>query len=259
MNDLRITLMQSELVWESPETNMLRFSEKFELLKNKTDLVILPEMFTTGFSMTPQHVAETWPGKTLEWMKKESMRFDFAICGSIMTEEKGEYYNRFIWAAPDGTLKYYDKRHLFRMGGETNVYSPGEEHLIIKYKEWRIAPFICYDLRFPVWNRNKNHYDLAVYVANWPAVRYKVWEKLLMARAIENQCYVAGVNRVGVDGRELAYSGNSMVINARGEIDFALTPGIDEYKTINLSLSALQQFREKFPVFADADNFEIKL
>lgn len=259
MSNLRITLMQWKLIWEEPEANMMRFSEQFEFLKGTTDVVILPEMFTTGFSMAPEKVAEQWPGKTLDWMKKESARFGFALCGSIMIQDGGNFYNRFIWVDPDGKVEFYDKRHLFQMGGEHEIYTPGNSLVVVNYKQWRIAPFVCYDLRFPVWSRNRNNYDLAIYVANWPAARYQVWEKLLMARAIENQCYVAGVNCVGKDGREITYSGHSMMINPRGEQALALTPGIEEAKTTDISLDRLNKFREKFPVMTDADDFELKI
>ncbi len=259
MNNLRLTLMQWNLEWEDPAANRLRFSEQFEFLKGTTDVVILPEMFTTGFSMAPEKVAEQWPGATIDWIREEAVRFGFAICGSIMVKEHGQFFNRFVWVDAEGTIQFCDKRHLFQMGGEDKVYSAGNKQIVIEYKGWRIAPYICYDLRFPVWTRNRNNYDLAIYVANWPAVRYKVWEKLLMARAIENQCYVAGVNRVGVDGRELAYSGNSVMINPRGETKLALTPGIEEAKTVDISLDELNRFREKFPVMTDADDFELNL
>ncbi|WP_462280608.1 amidohydrolase [Salinivirga cyanobacteriivorans] len=259
MDKLRVTLMQWDLIWEDPAANRLRFSEQFEFLKGKTDLVILPEMFTTGFSMSPEKVAETWPGESVEWLRKEAVRFGFVICGSTMIKDGERFYNRFVWADARGNIEFNDKRHLFQMGGEHEVYSPGNQQIVINFGGWRIAPFICYDLRFPVWTRNRNNYDLAIYVANWPAVRHQVWEKLLLARAIENQCYVAGVNRVGTDGRELKYSGNSYMINPRGEIALDFVPGIEEAKTVEISLNELNAFREKFPVMTDADDFEIKI
>src|SRR6056297_1364249 len=228
MSNLHLTLVQEDLIWEEPDKNLQLFTKKLKELHAKTDLVVLPEMFTTGFSMSPEKCAEEWPGKTLNWMKEESAKGNFALCGSIMAKADAGYYNRFVWVDPDGNVEYYDKRHLFQMGGEHEIYQAGKDLLTINYKGWRIAPFICYDLRFPVWSRNRNNYDLAIYVANWPAVRHQVWEKLLLARAIENQCYVAGVNRVGTDGRELKYSGNSYMINPRGEIALDFIPGIEE-------------------------------
>lgn len=258
MNNLTITLVQSSLLWEAPENNRKKFTELLTTFTHKTDIVILPEMFTTGFSMSPEKVAQKWPGETIDWMKNESSKNNFAICGSIMTCENDNFYNRFVWVTPEGHIQHYDKKHLFRMGDENQTYHAGTKPILITYKNWKIAPFICYDLRFPVWSRNTTHYDLAIYVANWPAPRYRVWEKLLMARAIENQCYVAGVNRVGTDGRQLKYSGNSMLVNPRGEPDLYLTPGIEEIKSIELSHEQLTGFRAKFPVLKDTDPFTLK-
>ncbi len=258
MSKLHLTLVQEDLIWEEPDKNMQKFAEKLKALHNKTDVVILPEMFTTGFSMSPQSCAEEWPGKTLEWMKNESVKGDFALCGSIMAKTGAGYFNRFVWADPQGNVEYYDKRHLFQMGGEHEIYQAGNALLSINYKDWRIAPFICYDLRFPVWSRNVNNYDLAIYVANWPAPRYQVWEKLLLARAIENQCFVAGVNCVGVDGRNIKYSGNSMIVDPRGNAALSFTPGISEIKSLEISKDELLAFRKKFPVLTDADKFRLE-
>ncbi|MDA3867054.1 MAG: amidohydrolase [Salinivirgaceae bacterium] len=255
---LTLTLVQPDILWEQPQKNLDSYRQKIEQLNKKPDIVVLPEMFTTGFSMNPQKVAEGWPGQSLRWMIDQSVLHQTVICGSLMVKVNDRYYNRFVWVEPDGTQYFYDKRHLFQMGGEHEVYSAGSEQLFIDYKGWRIAPFICYDLRFPVWSRNASAYDLALYVANWPAARAAVWKKLLMARAIENQCFVAGVNRVGTDGRGLKYSGDSMLVNARGEVQECLTPGIDEVKTVTIDREELSEFRKKFPVLTDADNFELK-
>ena len=259
MNKLNLTLFQSDLIWEDTKANIKAIESRFELLPNDTDIIILPEMFTTGFSMEPLHIAEEWPGETIGWMKDTAIQKQCVICGSIMVMVRNEFLNRFVWVDELGNVEYYDKRHLFQMGGEHEVFKAGKKQKIINYKGWRIAPFVCYDLRFPVWSRNRDNYDLAIYVANWPAARSQVWEKLLMARAIENQCYVAGVNRVGTDGRDLFYDGNSLMINPRGEIISNFTKGKDEMLTFQIDLDELKDFRKKFPVFDDADDFEIKI
>ena len=254
--NLSVSLIQTDLHWQDTIANLNMLKEKIQGLSGKTDLVILPEMFSTGFSMNPEKYAEDWPGKTLQWMLLHSENSELAICGSIMVKENGQFYNRFVWTESSGRVFTYDKRHLFRMGGEHDIYNGGNEKLIIEYMGWKIVPFICYDLRFPVWSRNTTNYDFALYVANWPAARSAVWQKLLMARAIENQCYVAGVNRVGTDGNGIDYSGNSLLIDARGEIIHELT-GQEEF-TYTLESSLLEEFREKFPVFLDADKFTIE-
>lgn len=257
--ELTIALIQTNLVWQNVEANLLEFESKFFELEKSTDVAVLPEMFTTGFSMTPDKYADKWPGKTLQWMLHHSKLYDIAICGSIMVEIDSKFYNRFIWTQPDGQMFVYDKRHLFRMGGEHNVYAAGEEKIQIEFRGWKIAPFVCYDLRFPVWSRNLVQYDLALYVANWPAARAMVWRKLLMARAIENQCFVVGVNRVGIDGNGLYYTGNSMMIDARGDIMAECAADVIETRTVILNKTVLEVFREKFPVFLDADDFNIEL
>lgn len=254
--ELNISLLQTDLHWQDSIANLNMLENKIQYLRSKTDVVILPEMFTTGFSMTPQNVAESWPSETLHWMLLLSKNLELVICGSVMVKENNHYYNRFVWTEPNGQYYTYDKRHLFRMGGEHEVYSAGSDSLIIKYKGWKIAPFICYDLRFPVWSRNTVHYDLALYVASWPAARVAAWQKLLMARAIENQCYVAGVNRIGIDGNGLLYSGSSMLIDARGEVLHELYN--EEVYTHELVWSDLDNFRRKFPAFLDADQFSIE-
>jgi omega-amidase len=257
MNNLNITLCQTDLVWENIDANLNSFDERFKTLARKTDVIILPEMFSTGFSMEPFNVAEIWPGRTITWMKENAQKYNCAICGSIMVKVGEKYLNRFVWVDPQGDIQYYDKRHLFQMGGEHEVFEAGSKQLIVNYKGWRIAPFICYDLRFPVWSRNRDKYDLAIYVANWPSARSLVWEKLLMARAIENQCYVAGVNRVGTDGRDIVYDGNSLMINARGEIMSNFKKEKEELLSFEIDKEELLDFRKKFPVFNDADDFEI--
>ncbi|PLX24420.1 MAG: amidohydrolase [Salinivirgaceae bacterium] len=259
MSKLNLTLCQSDLAWEDIDANLNAFEKRFESIKAKTDIIILPEMFSTGFSMEPFKIAENWPGRTMSWMKDNAQKYNCVLAGSIMVKVAERYLNRFVWVDPSGNIEFYDKRHLFQMGGEHEVFHAGSKQLIISYKGWRIAPFVCYDLRFPVWSRNRNNYDLAIYVANWPAARSHVWEKLLMARAIENQCYVAGVNRVGIDGRDLFYDGNSLMINARGEVMSDFKKEKEEMLTFEIDKADLLDFRNKFPVFDDADDFEIKL
>lgn len=256
MQDLTITLIQSALHWQNKAANFEKNERIFETL-GKTDLVILPEMFTTGFTMQPEQLAEDFPGESVDWMATQARRLNAVITGSIAVRESGHYYNRLIWMRPSGEYETYDKRHLFRMAGEDKHYSAGQKRLIVEYKGWRICPLVCYDLRFPVWSRNRNDYDLLIYVANWPRVRRDPWRALLPARAIENLCYVVGVNRVGEDGNGFAHSGDSMVIGPKGN---SLFHSADEEisPTITLSSEALIKFRERFPAHKDADDFVIQ-
>ena len=257
MKNLNIALIQEDIVWENSYANLNLFDKK---LKNiaAADLVILPEMFNTGFSMNPEKVAQGKNGVAVSWMKEKAIEGNFAMIGSIATQENNKYYNRLMMSYPCTSVKHYDKRHLFRMGGEHEEYSAGTESKVWPYFGWRIKALVCYDLRFPVWSRNKNDYDLLIYIANWPAPRAEVWKTLLKARAIENQCYVVGVNRVGQDGRGIKYNGDSMVVDPKGIVIEKLDnkPGII---TSQLNLSELNVFREQFPVHLDADEFELKL
>ncbi len=260
--DLRVTLVQSELFWKSPEANRSMFEEKLSAFTGETDLVILPEMFTTGFTMDAEEVAEPANFTTERWMKQVASRTGAVLTGSYVVREDKKYFNRLLWVTPSGEVHSYDKRHLFRMADEDQYYNQGNRKLICKIGEWKIALFICYDLRFPVWIRNHyKHdsfdYDLAVFVANWPQPRSNAWEVLLKARAIENSVYVAGVNRTGTDGVDVPYNGGSMVINAKGEVlaDLGTDPLI---KTVVLDRAELQVYREKFPVQLDADSFSIE-
>ena len=257
MDKLRVSLIQTDLVWESPIENHKNFSKLIESTE-QTDIIVLPETFNTGFSMDSERLAEPMAGITMQWMKAEANKKDAVICGSLIIEEGGEYYNRFIWMEPDGTFEYYNKRHLFRMGDEHKSFTQGTEKVIIEYKGWKICPMICYDLRFPVWSRNqKQEYDLLIYVANWPEVRINAWEKLLYARAIENQCYVASVNRIGIDGLGVNCSGSSMLIDPKGYLMDKAPNQKEAVKTISLSLNDLSDFRKKFPVGMDGDGFNI--
>ena len=256
-NNLRITLAQVDLIWENPEQNRLNLKKDIESLKGVCDLLILPETFTTGFSMGAYNLAEPMDGPTIKWLIGLSANTQIAICGSLMIKADELVYNRFVFVQPDGQVSFYDKRHLFTIGGEGYPFVKGNKRLIINYLGWRIALFICYDLRFPVWCRNVNDTDLMVFTANWPASRNEVWNILLKARAIENQVVVAGVNRIGTDGNGVSYSGNCQMINMRGE-NIAPENTMDIGWTIyEVSLNELHNFREKFPVARDADNFTI--
>lgn len=260
--DLRVTLVQTAVHWHSIEANLAMLEEKLWQLDGPTDLVVLPEMFTTGFTNDAPTLAEPMNSRTFRWMKQMAAQWQAVLVGSYIVREKNAYYNRLLWMEPDGSFAHYDKRHLFRLSGEQNVYSPGNERLIRSWKGWNICPLICYDLRFPVWCRNQVTdtgelaYDLLLCVANWPAVRSDAWMTLLRARAIENQSYVLGVNRVGNDGNEIDYDGNSTVMNAEGDI---LSRSVDEEVLLSVTLSyeELQAQRQRFPVHLDADRFSM--
>ncbi len=258
--NLIISLIQTSLHWEDVEKNLQMFTVKLgsEELKN-TDLIILPEMFNTGFTMNPALFAEEMNGQTVNWMQKMAKEKNAVITGSLIIKDGLKYYNRLIWMQPDGELHYYDKRHLFRMANEQEHFSAGMERVIFNIHGWRICPMICYDLRFPVWSRNRNDYDLLFYIANWPEKRNNAWSSLLVARAIENLCYVAGVNRVGNDGNEILYSGNSALIDYKGVYMAASIPLVNEILTMELSYSDLQDYKKSFPAHLDADDFEIKI
>ncbi len=258
LSELRVTLVQSELFWHEPVKNRAMFADKLAPLAGKTDLVILPEMFTTGFSMEPESIAEVADQKTLQWMQQQSSSISAVLCGSVAVKDDAGCYNRFYWVEPDGQWQSYDKHHLFRMAGEHKHYQAGQSRDVIHYKGWRIFPQICYDLRFPVWSRNRNRYDLAIYVANWPEVREHPWQVLLQARAIENLCYVAGVNRVGIDGNGYKYSGRSALIDFKGHSSGDHDGGEAFVETYPIDLNELRGFREAFPAFEDADDFILK-
>jgi len=254
---LRITLAQVNLVWENPEQNRSNFEMQIRQLSGKSDLVILPETFTTGFSMRAHDLAEPMDGPTVNWMFSLSRITGLAIGGSLIIKENDLYYNRFVFVTPDGDISHYDKRHLFSIGGESISFTAGNEKLIVDFHGWRIAFYICYDVRFPVWCRNVNDTDLMIFAANWPASRNEVWKTLLKARAIENQVYVAGVNRIGKDGNDISYIGESQILNSRGEMLSGYDQTIDGYLSYEISLKELNDFRAKFPVANDADQFLI--
>ena len=271
MSTLTITGIQTNLHWEDKEANLKMFEEKILSIKQPTEIVVLPEMFSTGFSMKPGLLAETMEGETVQWMKKVAAQKKIILTGSMITSQAAvggqiDYYNRLIWMMPNGQSGYYDKRHLFAYGDEDNHYSSGNKRLIASVKGWKINLLVCYDLRFPVWSRQqlttnslqKNlEYDLLIYVANWPERRIHAWKTLLQARAIENQCYVVGVNRVGDDGMQIHYSGDSMVIDPLGEILYEKKNEEDIF-TITLDKSHLDNVREKFPFWKSADSFRIE-
>ena len=257
--NLRIAVFQLDLAWENPEANRTKIDEWIQKANRKMDVVFLPEMFTTGFSMNVAELAESMDGETIKWMKTLCSEHQLALCGSLIIKENGQFFNRLVFVKPSGEIAYYNKRHLFTMANEESHFQQGTERLIVTYNGWRICPLICYDLRFPVWARNRNEYDILVYSANWPESRTEVWNTLLKARAIENQSYVVGANRVGVDGSNILYSGNSQLIDPKGNILSAIA---DHHKGIvyaGFSYSELTGLREKFPVLNDADEFVIKL
>jgi len=259
MSTLTITTIQSNLFWEDKTANMEMLEQKINSIDQKTELVVLPEMFTTGFSMQPENFAETMQGETVNWMQRVSKENGILLTGSIIIEEDGQYYNRLVWVLPNGQLGFYNKRHLFAYGAEDKYYTPGNKRLIASVKGWKINLQVCYDLRFPVWARqqsteNNTEYDILIYVANWPEKRSHAWKTLLCARAIENQCYVIGVNRVGNDGNNNYHSGNSLVIDPLGQVLYHMADE-EDINTITLSKEKLEEVRTKFPFWKDADDF----
>lgn len=261
MSTLSITTIQSNLIWEEKSANLRMLEQKINSIAEKTEVVVLPEMFNTGFCMRPEVLAETMDGESIDWMKRVSKENGIVLTGSLMIEEEGKFYNRMIWMLPNGQLGYYDKRHLFAYAGEDKHYSAGDKRLIASVKGWKINLQVCYDLRFPVWARQQMNdempeFDLLIYVANWPERRSHAWKTLLCARAIENQCYVVGVNRVGSDGNNIYYSGNSLVIDPLGQVLYHMADE-EDINTITLQKELLEDTRLKFPFWKDADSFRI--
>ncbi len=254
MQNLKLTIVQPDIIWEDRQANLDKITGLISGIES-TDLILLPEMFTTGFSMNPQKLSETMDGISVNWMKKVATEKGAAVVGSLIIKENNLFFNRAVWAFPNGKVVNYDKRHLFSMGEEERHFSAGTDRIIVEYKGWRICPLICYDLRFPVWSRNSANYDILVYLANWPAVRHYVWKNLLVARAIENQAYCIGVNRVGTDGQGLNYAGDSMLISPKGVAQSLVEK--EQIKTFAISFSELNSFRNKFPLKNDADKFTI--
>jgi omega-amidase len=276
MSSLNLTLIQSNLHWEDKQSNLRMFEEKISSIKDRTSLIILPEMFSTGFSMKPEILAEPMDGEAVQWMKRISAEKKVILTGSLIIEDGGQYYNRLIWMLPNGQYGYYNKRHRFAYAGEDQHYAAGSKRLIASVNGWKINLQVCYDLRFPVWARQQPvtssdglsalpphankpaqlEYDVLVYVANWPERRNHAWKTLLQARAIENQCYVIGLNRVGNDGNNIYHSGDSMIIDPLGEPLYHKAHTEDIY-THSLSKERLEEVRAKFPFWRDADEFRI--
>lgn len=253
---MKISIYQYSIVWESPQENLVKVEAQLALMPENTDILMLPEMFNTGFSNRAEALAETMDGRTITQVKKWAATFDTAICGSLIIKENDKYYNRFVFVTPEQDVFTYDKRHLFSMGDEDAIFTAGQSCEIINYKGWKIKPQVCYDLRFPVWSRNTEDYDLLIYVANWPEPRHQVFETLLHARALENQCYVCASNRTGIDGKSLPYIGESLIIDAKGK-DVVSAGDQEALISATLSKDELEKFRIRFPVLGDGDRFEI--
>ncbi|WP_184549733.1 amidohydrolase [Mucilaginibacter sp. FT3.2] len=259
MDNLKITVFQGYLFWENTDKNLQNISLRLSGgIREKTDLIILPEMFSTGFTMNAESLAEPMDGKTTKWMHQVARQYDCAVTGSIIIKENDKYYNRLIWMRPDGTYEHYDKRHLFALGKEHHTYTAGTQKLFVDLNGWRICPVICYDLRFPVWLRNlaDNPYDLLIVVANWPERRALHWRTLLPARAVENQAYVIGLNRVGHDGNEVYHSGDSTCIDPNGNVVYYKRDEDDVY-TFSIIADEVKKARRALPFLKDADEFEI--
>lgn len=260
MSSIYISLIQTQLFWEDKDANLSMLEEKINSITQKTEIIVLPEMFSTGFSMNPSVLAETMDGTTVQWMKKIAVEKKVILTGSIIIQENDQFFNRLLWVLPNGTIGHYDKRHRFAFAGEDQHYSNGQKRLIAQVKGWKINLQICYDLRFPVWARQQSdgepEYDILLYVANWPERRSHAWKTLLTARAIENQSYVIGVNRVGEDGKGIYHSGNSMVIDPLGEVLYHKEHD-EDFFTIKLEKDTLAEIRTKFPFWKDADDFLI--
>ncbi len=262
MQDLKVSLIQTNNHWHDVEANLSMFESKIATLQD-TDVILLPEMFSTGFTMATE-LAEEMGGRAFQWMKLQAKDSQALLLGSIIVKENGKVYNRLIWMEPDGNYATYDKRHLFRMAEEDKYYAEGSDLLIKEWKGWRICPQICYDLRFPVFSRNgvdaagTFNYDLLLYVANWPAARSQAWDVLLQARAVENWCYCIGLNRIGRDGKDIEYDGHSAVVDAKGQRLF-YNEKEDVVHTALLDADSLQRYREKFPAYLDADDFTLNL
>ncbi|MFT4595645.1 MAG: omega-amidase [Bacteroidia bacterium] len=260
MIDIRVTVCQVNIGWQAKKQNLARYSELISHLKGETDIIVFPETFTTGFSMKNPELSEEMAGLTVEWMKAQSVKLNADVVASFICKEDGKLYNRFVWARPNGSLDYYNKRHLFSFANEDALFTAGTERKIFDRDGWKMMPQVCYDLRFPVFSRNlkSDRYDVLFYIANWPKARASAWKSLLVARAHENQCYVVGVNRVGADGNGIEYQGDSMVISPKGEVLAHLEEN-EALETVALNWGELSSFRDKFRPLNDADNFELSL
>jgi len=257
MSTLKLSIVQAHLQWENPAANRANFEDIIKKLAPETDLIILPEMFTTGFTMNAKPLAESMNGPTIAWMQSLAQELKVAITGSLIVQEAGAFYNRLVFVHPQGTLECYDKRHCFTLAGEHEVFSQGKKHLIIDYKGFKLCPLICYDLRFPVWARNTQDYDVLIYVANWPKMRINAWDTLLKARAIENMSYCIGVNRVGLDANGYEYNGHSACYDALGELQSIPEFEAEFIQTITISKAHLERSRSKLKFLDDKDDFTL--
>jgi omega-amidase len=254
---MKIVLIQSSLFWENPEKNRNAFETKINTIADPVDLIVLPEMFTTGFTMKPNVVAETMEGETVIWLISLAKAKNTAITGSLVIAENGNFYNRLLFVFPSGEIQFYDKKHLFTLAGEDKVYTSGNQKMIIEYKGWKICPLVCYDLRFPVFSRNTEEYDVLIYVASWPKIRINAWDALLKARAIENMSYTIGVNRIGEDDNNFQYNGHTQVVNFLG--DYLLEPiEIKGVFIVELNKAELLLTRKKLDFLSDRDSFVLK-
>jgi predicted amidohydrolase len=253
---MKLALVQLPLVWEDPKSNRVNIEQKINAIESGTDLIVLPEMFTTGFTMQPERVAETMNGETIQWMQSLAKAKNAAITGSLIIVEEGKYYNRLVFVFPTGEIQQYDKRHLFTLAGEDGVFTSGTSKVVIEYKGWKICPLICYDLRFPVFSRNTENYDLLIYVANWPKTRINAWDTLLKARSIENMSYTIGVNRLGVDDNNLEYVGHSQIVDYLGNpvIEPQTTEGVF---IAEIDKNSLLETRKKLDFLKDKDTFKL--
>lgn len=263
MQDIKISIIQSDLIWKDCAANLASFSFDIDQIQEEVDLIVLPEMFNTGFVIDPEDVAEEMEGESMLWMREQAQKKQAVICGSLIIREYENFYNRLFWMQPDGSYKQYDKRHLFSLGGEHKKFTGGSENLIVELKGWKIKLLVCYDLRFPVWAKNnysngEYDFDMLIYIANWPAARRDPWMSLLKARAIENQAYVVGVNRIGIDGNGLEHAGDSNIYDAKGKKLIQQVSNTEFTETLTLSKKNLDDFREKFTVGMDWDRFSME-
>ncbi|HLT32639.1 MAG TPA: amidohydrolase [Aquaticitalea sp.] len=257
-NVLKIAIVQSALAWENPEENRINFTNNIITITEDVDIIVLPEMFTTGFTMNATPVAETMSGDTISWMQKIAQQKNAAITGSVVIKEHGGFFNRLLFVHPNGNVQHYDKRHTFTLAGEDKVYAAGSKKLIIHYKGWSICPLVCYDLRFPVWSRNTDNYEVLIYVANWPKVRTNAWDALLKARAIENMSYCIGVNRIGKDGNGHDYIGHSAAYDVLGNRMDSIQENSEAIEIVSLSKTDLETLRGKLNFLRDRDRFDLE-
>ena len=258
--NLRVSMVQSHIIWEDRNENLGYYGELLRRISGKTDLAVLPETFSTGFTMNVEPLADEADGITVNTIKKWAADYKMAVAGSFIAKDNGKYYNRAFFITSEGDSLFYDKRHLFQMGHEDQYFTAGDKRLVVSYRGWNICLLVCYDLRFPVWSRNvNNEYDLLIYCANWPEARKKVWKILLQARAIENMSYVCGVNRVGIDGKGFTYRGDSLIISPKGKKLADAGKREEVTRTVSLSMDEVSELRSKFPAWKDADDFTINL